>query len=354
LTLLLFSGELPLQGEISLMRFLSIVLLALVVGAAHADELPKGFYPSEKNASIAPISEGGEVTFRIIPKDCSDRDYGNGSGESDCLNGNTKNTILYRDEARLGETVEYRFDIWVDPALSYDGYRQSETMPFGGKGRDTRLRIASWEGQARKNFVNMLKLDSRNGIAFQFVQCQAPGDFGKWVTFSMKVRWANDNKGWKLVTCDGRPIFISEGSPTNEQPHCYYGNECDPEEPIKNAKQFLFILGLAMNGWGQNWKDLTGPTIGPFTAFSEDGITIKMRNISVTEGVELYGDAEKALVKQLQQRLNELGCDVGVADGIAGRKTREMAVGCRPSDTLPKQFDVTTLKSFVDYYASAT
>lgn len=340
------------------MRMLALLVVFLLspfcyLPTSQADPLPKGFESSDLNASILPVAENDEVIFHIVPKDCGSKDYDNGSGENDCLNGNTKSVIQQTRQARLGQSVEYRFDIWVDPAFSYSGYNQSETYPFGGKGHDTRLRIASWEGEARKNFVNMVKLDDRNGITFQFQQCQAPEDFGRWVTFSMKVRWSDDNKGWKLVTCDGRAIFVSEGGPTNEQPHCYYGNECDPEKPIKHANRFLFILGLAMNGWGQNWKELSGPTIGPFTAFSEDGLTIKMRNISVVEGVELYGETEKAQVKRLQELLNGLGCDVGTPDGVVGKRTREAAVSCRDIGGLPDALNVTNVQAFIDLYSAA-
>ncbi|RYE08421.1 MAG: hypothetical protein EOP22_13690 [Hyphomicrobiales bacterium] len=338
-------------------RILSV--LAAVIAASLAgpgisrasDQLPAGFAASDLNGSIPPVVADGEITFHIMPKDCSDTDYGNGSGESDCLNGNTKNVIQRHEQARLGDAVEYRFDIWVDPAFSYRGYTQGETYPFGGKGHDTRLRVASWEGEARKNFVNMLKLDALNGLTFQFLQCQAPEDFGKWVSFSMKVRWANDARGWKLVTCDGRAVFVSEGAATNEQPHCYYGNECDPEKPIKYASRFLFILGLAMNGWGQNWQELSGPTIGPFTAFSEDGLTIKMRNISVVSGAELYGEAQKAQVRQLQELLNGLGCDVGTPDGVVGKRTREAALTCRDIEGLPEALNVTNVQAFIDLYS---
>lgn len=305
------------------------------------------------NASVAPVVEGGEVTFRIMPQDCSKETYNNGSGENDCSNGNSRNNIYYERQAKLGEAVEYKFDIWVDPALQYSGYNQGEASRFGGKGRDTRLRIASWEGPMRKNFTDMVKLDARNGIAFRFRQCQAPEDFGKWVTFSMKVRWASDERGWIKVTCDDRVVFVAEGVVTNEQVHCYYGNECDPERPMKDAKRFFFQVGLTMAGWGPNWKDLSGPTIGQFTAFDEGGITIKMRNISVTTGAELYGPEDKDAVKQLQERLNALGCDVGTPDGVVGKKTRTQALTCRELPDMPKAFDVTTVRKFLELYSAA-
>jgi hypothetical protein len=330
--------------------FCALLCWVAIFGVANADPLPVGFQESRLNASNGPVVSSGEITFHIVPQDCSNVDYGN--GETDCITGSTKNNIFYEKPANLGDTVEYKFDIWVDPAFSYQGYSQGETTRFGGKGRDSRLRIASWEGPARKNFIDMVKLDLSKGISFRFQQCQAPADFGKWVTFSMKVRWASDERGWIKVTCDDRVVFFAEGVVTNEQVHCYYGNECDPERPLKNAKQFFFQVGLGMAGWGPNWKDLTGPTIGPFTAFDEAGLTIKMRNISVTEGVELYSPEDKEVVRQLQEKLNALGCDVGKPDGVVGKRTKAQALTCRELLGMPETFDVTTVRTFLALYSA--
>lgn len=172
-----------------------------------AAPLPAGFVPSDLNGSLGPVADGGEVTFKIVPQDCGKADYNNGSGENDCKNGNVKNLMRYKSEAKAGQTVEYKFDIWVDPGFSYGGYQQGEVYPFGGDGFDSRLRVAIWEGPARKNFIDALKLDSRHGLAFRFKQCQAPADFGKWVSFSMKVKWAGDESGWLRVTCDERVLI---------------------------------------------------------------------------------------------------------------------------------------------------
>ena len=336
---------------------LIVVALSFFICAASAlaaERLPAGFVASDLNGSRGPVAQGDEVAFEIVPKGCGDADYGNGSGESDCSNGNVKNVMRYKTEAKLGQAVEYRFDILVDPAISYKGYPQGEVYPFGGDGYDSRLRVAYWEGPARKNFIADLKLDARHGLAFRFKQCQSPADFGKWVTFSMKVKWAGDESGWIVVRCDDRVIYEGEGVVTNESTTCYLSNECDPSKPKKNAKRVLWHLGLSMNGWGPNWKELSGPTIGAFTAFDEAGIRIKMRNISVTQGAELYTEADRELVRQLQARLNELGCDVGTPDGIAGRKTRAAALSCRPLEELPAGLTVSTVSVFLEKYKAAS
>lgn len=336
---------------------LSRVVIAVLAGiwamAAMAAPLPKGFVPSDANGSHGPVVEAGDVTFLILPKDCSNRVYNNGSGETDCRNGNVKNLMRYTSQAKLGQSIEYKFDIWVDPAFSYAGYRQSEVYPFGGDGYDSRLRLAYWQGPLRKNFISDLKLDTRHGIAFLFKQCQAPEDFGKWVTFSMKIRWAGDDSGWIRVTCDDRLVYEAEGVVTNESVTCYLSNECDPQKPKKYARQIELHLGLSMNGWGPGWKDLIGPTIGPFTDFAAAGIAVKMRNVSITEGAELYTEADRELVRQLQERLNALGCAVGTPDGVPGKKTRAAAIACRQLPGLPPALTVGTLKTFLDLYGAA-
>lgn len=78
-----------------------------------------------------------------------------------------------------------------------------------------------------------------------------------------------------------------------------------------------------------------------------------MRNISQTVGVALYGPEEEAKVKLLQEKLNELGCDVGTPDGVVGAKTREQARLCRSfaDADMPDALNVTTLDAFVDLYS---
>jgi hypothetical protein len=165
----------------------------------------------------------------------------------------------------------------VDPAFAYPGYYNGHAA-----GWDSRLRIASWEGPLLHNFLYMVKLDTTNGITFLTKQCQLPERFGEWVAFSMKVRWAADKKGWIKVSCDGKVIYLEESVATNQAPHCFITNQCEPGIP-ENPKRFLFILGPVMQGFGHEWKK--NGNASQFNQIQREGITIKMRNVSIRKAL---------------------------------------------------------------------
>ncbi len=268
------------------MRSTFLVIIAFLgllnTSLANADPHPPGFTNHDKNGPSKPKTQNGVTTFKIFDEQCSKRDYGDGRGENDCLNGNVRSDLIRQPEDKLKDSVEYRFDIWVDPTFRYNGWPNSHAAGFLPNTWDSRLRIASWEGPFLHNFLYMLKLDAMNGITFLGQQCHPMERFGEWVTFSMKVRWAADKKGWIKVQCDDKVIYQKEGVATNQAPHCYITNQCEAGI-AKNPKRFLFILGPTMAGFGHEWKKWGQPS--PFTKIQPEGITIKMRNISVKKGV---------------------------------------------------------------------
>jgi hypothetical protein len=202
----------------------ALVAVALVTPAL-ADPPPKGFEPHRFNGSTAPVTEGDVTTFHIEDKECSTVDFGDGRGESDCLNGTIRSMYGYEPWAQLGQALEYRFDIKMDPELQYEGYYNLDAAGFEPQSWDSHLRLATWEGTFLHNFIYILKASRKNGLTFAGELCQAPEDFGKWVSFSMKVKWTGDEKGWIAVTCDDRYIYVSEGAPTNVAPDCYVQKE---------------------------------------------------------------------------------------------------------------------------------
>ena len=330
-----------------------VVLVFLLSSAiASAASLPHGFSPSQFNGSVKPVAKNGVVTFQIFDQQCGHRNYDDNRGESDCTNGNVRSSANYAPDARMGQTLEYRFDIQVNSDFAYPGYSNDMAAGFYPNQWDSRLRIASWEGPLLHNFLYMIKVDAKNGISFLARQCQAPDHFGSWVAFSMKIRWAADNTGWIKVTCNDRVIYADEGVATDQAPQCFITNVCEPDI-VKHAKSVHFVLGPVMAGFGYEWKKYHKPS--PFTTIQKNGITVRFRNISISSGAELYDPADKSVMQQLQQRLTELGCDPGPADGVARQRTRAAALSCRkfPDGALPWKLTVETAKAFLDAYDTA-
>ena len=327
---------------------LAIAGFVLSFGAL-AGPFPAGMEPNRFNGRD-PTARDGIVTFEIFDEECSDRDFGDGRGESDCLNGTVRSGLVDRFRP-IGETYEYSFDVRIDPGFAYEGFQAFHATGFVKDGWDSRFRLAIWEGNLLHNFIYQLVANTKNGMTFLGNQCQAPDKFGEWVRFSMSVRWTNDEKGWIKVTCDDRLIYLKENVATTTAPHCYPENICEPGIP-KAPKKVLFQIGALMWGngfeWKQNGKD------SAFTHIQPGGITVQMRNVVIGSGGELYGAADKAIVKELQEILAGLGCDPGPADGVAGQRTREAALYCRNfgEGKLPEVFDVSTAPIFLELYKS--
>ncbi|MBY2968127.1 hypothetical protein [Rhizobium leguminosarum] len=319
--------------------------------AATADPLPKGFERHKFNGSVRPEVKDGVTRFEIFDRQCSHVDYGDGRGENDCRNGNVRSTIRYTRDMKAGESVEYKFDFRLDPTFAYKGWQNNSANGFYPDGWDSHLRLASWEGPAIHNFIYMLKADTHNGVNFLARQCQKPEDFGKWATFSLKIRWANDESGWVTASCDNKVIYAAEGEATNQAPHCWESNECEPQSN-RDPKSFNFILGPVMMGWGNEWKTYDHHT-SQFDVVQPDGIGIDVRNVSVTRGVSDYSAKQAVLLKTLQQQLAHLGCKPGNVEGKPDKATRQAALSCRKfeSGSLPEALNLTTLQAFADAYA---
>ena len=252
------------------------LLLCFISAPAQAASHPAGLTNHKFNGPSKPVTEAGITTFHIKNEGCSTVDYGDGRGENDCANGNVRSAIGAGNWDRLGQTVEYRFDIRVDPGFNYPGRYSHE-----GRRWHSNLRIASWEGPLLHNFLYILQLDSRRGVTFLDEVCIPADRLSEWNSFSMTVRWAGDQRGWIKVACNGDVIYLAEGVATNQAPHCYVGIHCEPGKR-KNPDRFLFILGMVMDGWGTEWA-----RYGFSSQFSEiqpEGITVRMRNIAIEKG----------------------------------------------------------------------
>ena len=262
-------------------HFTLALVMAVAVSAtqpAHADGNPKGFATHRFNGSVQPVTKDGITTFRILDKQCSSVDYGDGRGENDCRNGNVRSALVARGNAKIGSTVEYSMDIRIDPSFAYPGFYNDHSIGYLRDASDSRLRIASWEGPLVHNFLYMLKVDARHGVTFLGKQCQAPAQFGNWVSFSMRVNWTNNKSGWIDVKCNGEIVYSATNVATNQAPHCYITNQCE-KGVAKNPKSFIFIVGPVMAGFGFEWKKYGKPS--PFTEIQKDGIIVQMKNIKV-------------------------------------------------------------------------
>lgn len=307
-------------------RFLPFLLLgSLLATPLSADPHPEGFRDHRFNGANNPTTEGGVTRFSIASGECSDIDYGDGRGESDCFNGNVRE-VLIGPEARLGESVTYSFEVRIPEPIQYYGWNNSyHASQFLGDGWDSRLRIASWEGNQVKNFVHLLKLDARRGLVFHGEICADPDEMQDWVRFSLETRWADDGRGWTRVTCNDRTVYFLEGAPSQTNPHCYVQNECEPGV-AKSPSRFLFIVGPVLAGNGRDWERL-----GRSSQFNEfpGEITVEMRDLEVRRSATLYDDFARENVRALQTRLTELGCNPGPVDGAMGQRTRAATLECR-------------------------
>jgi hypothetical protein len=324
-------------------------LIAVTATPAFADPHPKGFIAHKFNGSRMPITEDGITTFQIFHEECSSVDFGDGRGESDCINGTVRSALVRPIWEPMGQVLDYRFDFRIDPAFAYPGFSNTWALGYLKDSWDSRLRLAIWEGPLLHNFLYQLIADTKNGVTFLGNECQSPAQIGEWVSFSMKVRWSGDEKGWIRVSCNDRVIYAQEDVATNQAPHCYVTNICETGIK-KDPKSVMMQIGALMWGNGLEWKQ--NGRDSAFTKIQPDGITVQMRNVAVTKGAELYTVADKAVVKELQEVLTALGCDPGPADGAAGKRTKQAALECRkfPEGTLPAKFTVASLRTFLDLY----
>ena len=113
-----------------LIASLAVLAGAIFVSPAVADPLPSGFFLNNFNGSTEPVTIDGVTIFHIEDGECSNVDYGDGRGESDCLNGNVRSEVVQDPWVKVGRTLEYRFDLQVDRSLQYEGYFNHDAAGF--------------------------------------------------------------------------------------------------------------------------------------------------------------------------------------------------------------------------------
>lgn len=254
-------------------RIAAVIVALLTSPSALQADAPSGFIVG-RNSGVDPILKNGEVTFIMRRGDCQKRTYGDGRGESDCLNGNSRSQLNARDKQRMGRGYEYAMEIWVEPAFRYNG------RGWGKVNYRSRLWIAEWQrSNTIKNHMYEMYLDSSKGAMFEDKICFSPRRFGQWNSVVMRAKWSNGADGFLQVICNGKVVYSIKG-PNVIPPGCgtAWKLQCKPElQDLK--KPILWSVGPSLKGHGMNYRDFGFPSA--FPPFPEGGITMKMRSLYV-------------------------------------------------------------------------
>lgn len=250
---------------------LAALFTILAVVLAFPSQAQRGFEDHRFNGRD-PATAGGVTTFHVVAGDCSAIDYGDGRGESDCFNGNLRSRLAYRQYARLGDSVQYSFDIYIPADLRYGG----------GPNRRSLLEVAEWQRiNTIKNHIHTMHLDSRRGLTFDDTVCLPPSSFGSWNRVQVSVRWSMDGDGLLQVACNER-VVVSRTGRTAIPPDCGQRGvyQCEPalQEPNEPIQ---FQVGILFRGYGEQGRREGYSSAGRIPP--EQGFTIQMRDISVRE-----------------------------------------------------------------------
>lgn len=252
---------------------MGFALLAAVL-AAGAGAQAGGSYPgfmSGRNQGVEPRVTGGIITFTLHRGDCQNRPYGDGRGESDCKNGNSRSRLNAKELQSKRHAYEYSFEFRVRPPFDY--------RP--GSGRKSRLTLSMWQRvDAIKNEMYFLYLDANRGLTFEDRTCVATDRLGAWNSFSMKVFWSAGADGRLIVRCNGREVYSKDG-PNLIPPGCgsRANYECKPQLQDL-SKRIQWQVGPMLAGYGMTYARYGFPS--PFPDFPKSGATIEVRKLKLT------------------------------------------------------------------------
>ena len=252
-------------------RTISLILALVIFGTSgvDAERFPRGMKEG-RNSARFPTIENGVITFRILPGDCQSRTYGDGRGESDCKNRNSK-SYLSAGDVRSGSSMYYAFDVRVPSGLTHKAFHNPRMVPFTG-GPDSRLSVAIWQGNLIKNHLVWLDLDRTRGLTFMGKRCAPASSLTGWTRFEMWVTWSAKAKGKMLVKCNGKTIYSVEGKATDQNYFCNISTHCAPGVE-KHPKKINSGYGIFFD------SEFVGGR-GIFPRVPKSGLVVQMRNFS--------------------------------------------------------------------------
>jgi hypothetical protein len=235
------------------------------------------------------MTKDGITTFTIKQDVCSNVDYGDGRGESDCFNGNMRSQVQPSFLGRVPSSMTYSFHVRVDGDFNYKGFNNYHPTARNNNAlksypHDSRLRIAYWEGQYLHNFIYHLKLDATKGITFASKVCIAPERLSEWNYVQLDVKWTNNKTGTIALKCNDLIVYQESNIQTNVNPECYIQNQCRPGVfPPHNPKTIRFVVGPWMAGYGRDWKTfrLNPKRNSQFEGLGAEQIVIQMKEIKI-------------------------------------------------------------------------
>jgi hypothetical protein len=265
---------------------------------------------------------------------CSTKKYGDGK-TNDCMFNSTRSQIV----EDVAQTKKYGI---IQPKESWYGFSIyfPADFPYGRKQTTGHYDFAYWHNDhcAHLSLQNFAGNEDALSLATQTAvggyECR-PGptlkvaDFadlvGKWNRFEIFVRWGDEDTGVAKLYLNG--VYVLD----------YKGRTLTPGLERKNY--FKFGLYLCCTA---DTKQIVATHL----------LYAAVKRAETRDG--LFVSEDNAALKALQGRLNALGCDVGAADGVIGRRTREMALSCRefPEGKMPLELSASTVRMIDELYAS--
>lgn len=264
-------------------------------------------------------------SFTISPGACSSQKYDNGN--SDCTLQSVR-TQLYQVSRTQPEEAWYQWQMYLPadfPAGDWQGAGGLYQFAYFHNGECPHLNFTSETLRNARLSLQINRMINGNCVPEKLIDL---GDIaamrGTWQRFELHARWSKGDDGFAKVFINGDRVADYTGHTLNEGP---------------NRTFFKFGIYLCctkgVEGVREATNYFTGIQRGPTSS-------------------ALYSDAEIELARQLQERLNALGCDVGTPDGIAGKRTREVAQTCRTAEagTLPAELVASNVSRFLDFYSN--